>query len=313
MLRHHGLDISEPMAFGIGNGLSFAYLPVMKMGNLPVISYRMVPGVCIKTVSRRLGAKLFYKRFSAGRQREAMDFLDARLEAGQVVGLQTSAYFTTYFPPEMRFQFNGHNIIVYGKEGTTYQVSDPVFERPVTIEYDDLRKARFARGFGAPKGLVHYPLSVPEEVDFTSIILKSVKGTRRMMLHSPWLFGIRGMHCLARVIERLPATRGERYAHRFVGHMVRMQEEIGTGGGGFRFLYAAFLGEAAKIVGSDTLREASEMMTAVGDRWRFFAASCASAIRHRDRTVDCTAIARELRECAEEERKVYRHLAKAAP
>jgi hypothetical protein len=47
-----------------------------------------------------------------------------------------------------------------------------------------------------------------------------------------------------------------------------MQEEIGTGGGGFRFLYAAFLEEAAAITGRDELMLISEEMTKSGDLWR---------------------------------------------
>ena len=39
---------------------------------------------------------------------------------------------------------------------------------------------------------------------------------------------------LARQIERLPLADGGEHARLYVGNIVRMQEEIGTGGGGFR-------------------------------------------------------------------------------
>jgi len=47
-----------------------------------------------------------------------------------------------------------------------------------------------------------------------------------------------------------------------------MQEEIGTGGGGFRFLYAAFLEEASRYLNEPKLLEISEEITKAGDLWR---------------------------------------------
>jgi len=41
-----------------------------------------------------------------------------------------------------------------------------------------------------------------------------------------------------------------------------MQEEIGTGGAGFRFMYASFLQEAGEKIGAAELGEASARLTA---------------------------------------------------
>jgi hypothetical protein len=60
-----------------------------------------------------------------------------------------------------------------------------------------------------------------------------------------------------------------------LGQLIRMQEEIGTGGGGFRFIYGAFLQEAAVILKNDELRELSKEITAIGDLWRDFAVDIA--------------------------------------
>ena len=107
-----------------------------------------------------------------------------------MVALQTSAYFTTYFPPEMRFQFNGHNIVVYGKKEEEYLISDPVFEHTVSMKEHDLQLARFARGFGAPRGMMHYPVSVPATVDLERVVRRAIRSTWRMMLYAPGIFGL---------------------------------------------------------------------------------------------------------------------------
>ena len=45
----------------------------------------------------------------------------------------------------------------------------------------------------------------------------------------------------------------------YVSTSVHMQEEIGTGGGGFRFIYASFLQDAADRFDVPQLQEASAM------------------------------------------------------
>ena len=60
-----------------------------------------------------------------------------------------------------------------------------------------------------------------------------------------------------------------------------MQEEIGTGGGGFRFIYAAFLEEAAKYCQNDNLLKISDEFTKSGDLWRQNAVNMAGILRGR--------------------------------
>jgi len=307
LLRRQGLDLSEPMVFGATGGLTFAYLPFIRITNMPIISYRMFPGSIIRGAVRNLGVEFRTRRY---RDRgEALDELTRLIDAGVIVGLQTSVYWLPYFPPEMRFQFNAHNLIVYGREGGEFLVSDPVFEHPARIKAEDLQNARFARGTLAPKGFLYYPVRVNPSVDLNKTIRKSIKRTVHMMLHAPLPFiGIRGIHYLARKIESLAVGQDPRYARLFLGHIVRMQEEIGTGGGGFRFMYAAFLQEAGRLLGSASLEEASQRMTEAGDGWRRFALACAKACKSKTADFAVGDIAELLRKCADQEKEVYASL-----
>lgn len=310
LLKHKGLELSEPMVFGLSGALSFAFLPFLRFGNMPLVSYRMFPGHIVKKFPKQLGVGYFRKTYRNADK--GMAELDGFLESRQVVGLQTSAYFTTYFPPEMRFQFNAHNIIAVGKEGDEYLVSDPVFERIQRIKAEDLQKARFAKGLSAPKGLAHFPLETPAAIDFEKQIKKAIKKTVRMMLHAPvpWI-GIKGINYLARRVARLKDKADRRYFRLFMGNIVRMQEEIGTGGGGFRFMYASFLQEAHKLTGWPVLSEASERMTAAGDTWRLFALECAKVIKNKNQAADPDRLAQLLRQCGEKEGEIYKMLKSA--
>ena len=64
LLKHNGLQISEPMVFGIGSGLFFVYLPFIKVNYAPAISYRPMPGQIFKKLAKRLGLKRKRQKFS---------------------------------------------------------------------------------------------------------------------------------------------------------------------------------------------------------------------------------------------------------
>ncbi len=310
LLSHQGLSLSEPMVFGLAGGLTFAYLPFIKINGMPLLSYRMYPRSIIGGIQRRLGVKFQSKTYRS--QAEAMAELDRFIAGGRAVGLQTSAYWLPYFPPEMRFQFNMHNLIVFGKENGEFLVSDPVADHVVRILPEDLQKARFAKGTMAPHGYLYYPTVVPAAIDLKKTIPLAIRKTVNMMLHAPLIFGLRGVFFMADRIENLQGRKDIRYIKLFLGHIVRMQEEIGTGGGGFRFMYAAFLQEAADVLQSQALREASLKMTDAGDQWRQFALACAKAIKNREGAIDLAAIAGLLRTCGNVEKEVYLLLKKMA-
>lgn len=310
LLTHYGLAISEPLVFGISGGLTFAYIPFIKITNLPIISYRMFPHAIINGIQKRLGIR-FRTRTYRNPQKAHGDLV-ARLSEGRVVGLQTSVYWLPYFPDEMRFQFNAHNLIVYGMEDGQFLVSDPIADHLVRIAPADLENARFAKGTLAPRGFLYYPEDVPSSIALEEPIRKAIRKTAQMMLYAPApLIGVKGIRTLAGRIERLRRHPDGRYVRNFLGHIVRMQEEIGTGGGGFRFIYAAFLQEAADILQMPSLREASTKMTEAGDRWRQFALACAKAIKNKEGDMDLPGIAGLLRDSAAAEKEVYLLLKKA--
>lgn len=311
LLSHQGLSLTEPMVFGLAGGLTFAYLPFIKLNGMPLLSYRMYPKSIIGGVQRRLGVKFESKIYR--NEDEAMADLDRFIAAGRPVGLQTSAYWLPYFPPEMRFQFNMHNLVVFGKENGEFLVSDPVADHVVRIRPEDLQKARFAKGTMAPKGYLYYPTVVPQSIDVKRTIPAAIRKTVNMMLHAPLIFGLKGILFMADRIEKLRGREDRRYIKLFLGHVVRMQEEIGTGGGGFRFMYAAFLQQAADVLEQDALRDASLKMTEAGDQWRQFALACAKAIRNGEGEANLSLIAGLLRASADTERKVYLLLKKTSP
>ncbi len=312
MMSHHGLPLSEAMVFGLSGALMFAYIPFVKLGGMPLIAYRSRPKSIIKGLQKNLGIRMQMHTFK--KPAKGMSALDKLLEKGKIIGAQSSVFWLPYFPPEMRFHFNAHNLIIYGKNEEQYLISDPVFETTKLCAAKDLEKARFVKGMMAPKGLLYYPSHIPEHIDYKKIIPKVIRRNAKAMLKTPVpIAGIRGIRALAKSIGKLD-RKDPRWAKLFLGHIVRMQEEIGTGGAGFRFIYASFLQEAGSILNNQDLEKASRQMTAVGDQWREFALLAVTAIRRRKgKSIDFTVIRDKLNSVANAEAGVYKELLQIKP
>ena len=307
LLKFNGLEISEPMVFGIGSGLFFVYLPFIKVNYAPAISYRPMPGTIFNRLSKRLGLKIKRQRFS--NEASAVKALDENLKNNIPSGLQVGVYNLTYFPDEYRFHFNAHNLVVYGKTDTDYLISDPVMEHVTTLTHDELNKVRFAKGAFAPRGQMYYPIQIPSNVDLKSAIIKGIKNTCRDMLAPVPIVGVKGIRFVSRQIRKWPVKHGTKKANHYLAQMVRMQEEIGTGGGGFRFIYAAFLQEASVILQNEKLAELSKEMTAIGDLWRDFAVEASRIYKKRSLQVDVyNAIADQLHAIADKEEVFFKKL-----
>ena len=86
-----------------------------------------------------------------------------------------------------------------------------------------------------------------------------------------------------------------------------MQEEIGTGGAGFRYLYAYFLEQAAVICQEPKYKLASEQMTEIGDMWRLFAGLCVKQCK-KPTSEGYHTVAEYLRDIANKEQQIWQTL-----
>lgn len=307
MLKAQGVDFNEAMIFGLASALTFVYFPLIKVNGMPLISYRMPPKSIIKNVAKRLKVRLKIQKFRA--PQAGQDALDLALTENKLVGLQTSVFWLPYFPSEMRFHFNAHNLIVYGKEQNDYLISDPVFESVQRCTAEDLQRARFAKGALAPKGLMYYFENQPDltQIDLPNLIRKAIRKNAKQMLAPLFFVGVKGIRTVAKQIEKLATHPSEKYKRLYLGHIVRMQEEIGTGGAGFRYLYAYFLEQAANICQEPKYKLASEQMTEIGDMWRQFAGLYVKQCK-KPTTEGYKTVTEYLREIADKEQILWKNL-----
>ncbi len=313
LLRGIGIDkMTEPLAFGIGSGLFFVYLPFLKINKGPAIAFRTMPGLIFKRTCNSLNIPVVRKKFSS--KESAEKYLQECIQSGQPVGCQVGVYYLTYFPKEYRFHFNAHNIIVYGKEDDRYLVSDPVMENVTSLSGFELERVRFAKGALAPKGQIYYPKEqkIVTDQQLKKAIETGIKRNVTHMIRIPGnIAGVNGIAATGKKIKKWRSKLGQQAAGLYLAQLVRMQEEIGTGGGGFRYIYAAFLQQAHGFHSNDELLEISKTFTKAGDIWRNAAVQAAGIYKGRIGTqADFDVMGEYLEQIAEVERGAFKALSK---
>ena len=310
LMTFNGFPVSEPMVFGIGSGLLYCYIPLLKVNHAPAITYRVMPGQIFKKFAKRVGIKIKKEKFKNPKDAKAR--LDENLSKNNPVGLQVGVYNLTYFPDEYRFHFNAHNLVVYGKDSDSYLISDPIMENVTSLTNKELEKVRFAKGPFAPKGHIYYPIDFPEELNLKKAIVKGINHTCNDMLAPIPVLGVRGMKLVAKMMRKWPKKHGVKKANHYLGQIVRMQEEIGTGGGGFRYIFAAFLQESSVILNNDELKVLSKEMTEIGDLWRDFALNASRIYKNRKAETDSyESVADQLDVISDREKVFFTKLKKA--
>lgn len=312
LFRFNGLDISEPMAFGIGNGLYFSYIPFLKVQYAPMMSFRNLPNTVFKRATQYLGIEsTVIKKFRD--PKDAMAALDRNLEQGLPTGVQVGVFQLTFFPPEYRMHYNMHNMVIFGKEGNLYHVSDTVMEHPQVITYEDLVRVRYAKGPFAPEGKMYWiNRKIDRPIDLKPAIAMGIKKTVKEMIGIPFpLIGVKGIRWMARDMKKWPKKHGNEKASFYLGQVLRMAEDFGTGGAGFRYIYGSFLKESGDLFGHDGLLEAADMMGKTANLWRAFTYVGARNCKNRSKPEeDYGKLGDMMLEIASNEEQVFKKLEK---
>jgi hypothetical protein len=221
-------------------------------------------------------------------------------------------FWLPYLPQAFRSHFNAHNIVVFGRDEKGYVVGEPAFPEPQHLTPRELAHARFSKGGMNPNGRMYWIKEdrSPKTVDLRLPVLKGIKHACFYMLHTPLpIMGVRGIRFMAWDILRWKRQYSEEQLLFRLNQTVLNQEVMGSGGAGFRFMYAAFLKEAAGLLKSGELEQASREMTAIGDRWRDFALVATRFCKGRpDPGDNFQAMAGIITECADREEKLYQGL-----
>ncbi|MCX6281313.1 MAG: BtrH N-terminal domain-containing protein [Bacteroidetes bacterium] len=282
LLNHAGMTITEPMVFGISSGIFFGYFHKMKSFAFPTFIVRNKPGQMRKNLHKRTGVRFYSKDFRNIDSGQIA--LDNLVLSGIPTATQVDMFYLDYVPSWERVHINVHFLVVIGKEDDLYKVSDSYFPNVVDLPVGSMNKARFAQGSMSPKGFLFYPEFVPPSFDYEKAIRKGIKKACFNMLCIPIPFlGIKGIRLFAKKITDWPsmARDTEHLSHEVMKINILLEDQ-GTGGAGFRFMYATFLQQASEMINKPELKALARELMEIGDGWREFSLFAARIGKNRD-------------------------------
>ncbi|MHC4460908.1 MAG: BtrH N-terminal domain-containing protein [Planctomycetota bacterium] len=265
---YHELHLSEEMLFGLGGGIGFIYW-YMKLMPAPFIGTRYGKGVePLINTCKRIGAECTIAATSSAEK--GYEELKKQLREGEPAFVFVDMPYLPYLAVPEEAHFGGHTIVVFGIDEKTNKVhiSDRC-RKSVTVGIEELKKARSSKfpPF-APKNKllkVKYPSKIG---NLEKGIKASIRECCANMLKPPIKnIGLAGIKKWAGLVTKWPQQFEGLALFGCLFNVFLYIEIAGTGGGGFRNMYADFLGEAGSILREPALKEAAEMFSDSGRLW----------------------------------------------
>ncbi|GAP53343.1 BtrH N-terminal domain-containing protein [Streptomyces azureus] len=272
LLRHQGLDLSEPMLFGLGSGLSFIYWDSKNM-DFPFLGGRVKPFELTRNLAARLGLELAVQE--TGSARKAWEHVAAAVDAGRPVGLQLDSHHLDYFTSKVHF--GGHVVALYGyDEHDAYLVDTDQQGGAVSTSLDSLARARAARGPMTARHRSFTLTAAGKTPSLESRIIPAITECAGAFLDPPIAnLGHRGIEKAGKLVpawlQRTDAPQ------RDLPQAALLMEKAGTGGALFRNLYRDFLAECAQLVDSGHLRTGHRLYSEAAGLWTDVAALITNA------------------------------------
>ncbi|MEU8953719.1 BtrH N-terminal domain-containing protein [Streptomyces sp. NPDC048518] len=262
LLRHEGIDLSEPMLFGLGSGLSFIYWDSKAM-DFPFLGGRVKPFELTRNLAAALGLDLVVAETMSARK--AWQNVAAPIDAGRPVGLQLDSYHLDYFSTKVHFA--GHVVAMYGYDDQdAYLVDTAPQGGAVSTSLGALARARAERG---PMAARHRSFTIAVPGTLTSPqerIIPAIKSCAEAFLNPPIAnLGYRGIEKAAKQVPKWLERSGNPAED--LPRAAVLMEKAGTGGALFRNLYRDFLAECGQLVDSSHLRTGHRLYAEAADLW----------------------------------------------
>lgn len=238
LLEFHGTTLTEAMCFGLGSGLGITYL------TLPAAPVPFLVHVRSLGYEERVfqAVDIPFAWTSYGSIEEGAQALDDLLDQGRPALLLTDIFHLPYFAS--RTHFPGHAIVAWQRQPADDSILVTDTERPdaIPVPRTALARARFAElppffhagNLFAPPAL-HARLSVER-------VAAAIRQNARLLLDGGPHTGLAALDTWLADLGRWEREGDWRWTTRFAYQII---ERRGTGGGGFRTMYAEFLEEAA--------------------------------------------------------------------
>ncbi len=265
LLRYHGMPWGEALCFGIGGGLGIWYAQLAGMSPSRMLHARSMDFE--RRFFERIGVPFAWQRDDDPEVAEGN--LKARLAAGCPALALTDLYYLPYYGSKTHFP--GHCIAAWGydEQRRVFFVSDTERVGVLPVPFDAMRQARVSVHPLPHRGDFFAPAAIPAPQRLDTIITAAVVDNARQLLESSVAYG--GIGALERLRSDLAdwaRVEDWQWSARF---MYQTIEKRGTGGGGFRLLYADFLTQATQWVPRIAALNLADLMQQSGRAWQTLA------------------------------------------
>jgi len=262
LLYQLGIVLSEPLLFGIGEGLGYIFWN-MKAKGFPFIGGRVKPDVLTENICRNLNLRLEVNETSS--TKKAWDNVVKNLDREKPVGLKLDCYHLEYFTNKIHFA--GHYAAIYGYDDKFAYLNDTNQQgRDAKTSLKSLELARNERGPMSSRNRSYTIAKEGEMTDLKIALKQAIFNNASEFLNPPINnIGYKGILKTSNEIKKWFSM--STHIKRDFQTTAMLMERGGTGGALFRNFYRDFLNESAGLLNSFELSEASKEYNHIAKLW----------------------------------------------
>lgn len=263
LLMQLGIDFSEPMLFGLGEGLGFIFWN-MKSMDFPFIGGRVKPDLLTENLCRNLGLELEVIETSS--KKKAWNYVVDKLNQNKAVGLKLDCYHLDYFSTKVHFA--GHYVAMYGYDDTdAYLVDTKQQGHQVKTSLQNLELARSEKGPMSSRNKSYTISQNGKLKDLDAAIPIAILNNTQEYLNPP-IKNLTYKGILKTSVEIEKWFNRSKDIQGDFQTTAMLMERAGTGGSLFRNLYRDFLQESFDLLQISALKVAADDFTQIALLWK---------------------------------------------
>ena len=262
LLKHIGIELSEPMLFGIGEGLGYIFWN-MKIMDFPFIGGRIKTDLLTKNIARNLNLNLKVKETSS--IKKAWQNVKNELDNNIPVGLKLDCYYLEYFTSKIHFA--GHYVAIYGYDDKyAYLVDTHQQGGLMKTSLKNLELARNEKGPMSSRNLSYTISKTEKDFELNKVIKTAIINNAKDYLNPPIKnIGYKGILKTSTEIKKWFANSKD--IENDFKTTAMLMEKGGTGGAIFRNIYSNFLKESYEILKIENLKKSHKEFIEIADMW----------------------------------------------
>ncbi len=262
LLNQIDVELSEPMLFGLGEGLSFIVWN-MKTMDFPFIGGRVKPDQLTANIAKNLRLRLTVKETSS--IAKAWQGVKELLDDERAVGLKLDCYHLEYFSNPIHFA--GHYVAMLGYDDhNAFLVDTNQQGSEVSTSLRSLELARNEKGPMSSRNLYYILEKDGKTTPLKDAAVAAIRSNVKVYLNPPIKnLGPSGIEKASEEIIKW-FDRSKDIQTEFATSAMIM-ERAGTGGALFRNLYRDFLKEAYELTANKVIGEAYAAFIDVAKSW----------------------------------------------